>query len=233
MAAVLFDLDGTLTDAKPGIERCIRHAVQSVGGDVLYAADLTKYIGPPLRESLSELLGNPTEELVEEALRRYRERFEATGMYENGVYPGIIALLEYVGAMHWPAYVVTSKPEPYAKRIVRYFQMDGFFAQIYGSRMDGRLTRKGDLIGHVLEAESIPAAHAVFIGDRGEDIRGAQANGVDSIGVTYGYGGRQELESAGATWICNSAEAVREVLTSRFGTSAHVSGSRPVNGRLS
>jgi phosphoglycolate phosphatase len=224
MADILFDLDGTLTDAKEGIERCIRHAVQSVGGVVPYGADLTKYIGPPLRESLSELLGNPSEQLVEEALRLYRERFEATGMYENRVYPGILELLKYVGAMHWRAIVVTSKPELYAKRIARYFRMDGFFGQIYGSQMDGKLTRKEDLIGHVLKQESIPTAHAVFIGDRGEDIRGARANGIDSIGVTYGYGGPRELESAGATWLCDSAEAVREVLTNRFRTSAGVPG---------
>lgn len=219
MADILFDLDGTLTDAKEGIERCIRHAVRSVGGVVPSGADLKKYIGPPLRGSLSELLGNPTEERVEEALLRYRERFEMKGMFENKVYPGIPELLECIGAMHWRAYVVTSKPEPYAKQIIRYFRLDGFFARIYGSQMDGRLARKEELIGHVLDAESIPAAQAVFIGDRGVDIRGAQVNGVDSIGVTYGYGDRQELEGAGATWICDGAEAVLEVLLGRFGSS--------------
>ncbi|HYL81496.1 MAG TPA: HAD hydrolase-like protein [Candidatus Acidoferrum sp.] len=222
-----------MTDAKEGIERCIRHAVQSVGGDVPFGADLTKYIGPPLRESLAVLLRNPTEERLEEALRRYRQRFEATGMYENEVYPGIPELLECAGAMSWRAYVVTSKPEAYAKRIVRYFRLDGFFAGIYGSQMDGKLARKEDLIGQVLNVESIPAAHAVYIGDRDVDIRGAQANGVDSIGVTYGYGSRQELESAGATWICDSPAAVREVLAIRFGTSMDAPGSRPAKGRLS
>lgn len=233
MTNILFDLDGTLTDAREGIEGCIRHAVQSVGKDVPSGVDLTRYIGPPLRESLAELLKNPSRELVEEALRRYRERFEARGMYENKVYPGIVELLEHVGAMKWRAYVVTSKPTVYAERIVQHFRLDAFILRIYGSRMDGGLTRKEDLIWHVLKEESIPAAQAVVIGDRGEDIRGARANRVDSIGVTYGYGGRQELESAGATWICEGAEAVLEVLTIRFGTSREVPGSRQANGRLS
>jgi len=231
MANILFDLDGTLTDAKEGIEACIRHALQSVGKDVPSGVDLTRYIGPPLRESLAELMENPGRELVEEALRRYRERFEARGMYENRVYPGIVELLKQIGAMKWRAYVVTSKPTMYAERIVRHFRLDTFILHIYGSRMDGRLTRKEDLIGHVLKEESIPAAQAVVIGDRGEDIQGARANRVDSIGVTYGYGGRRELESAGATWICDSAEAVLEVLTNRFGTSAEGSGERSANGR--
>jgi phosphoglycolate phosphatase len=222
MASVLFDLDGTLTDAREGIEGCIRHAVRSVGGDIHPDADLTKYIGPPLRNSLSELLKHPSQEMVEEALRLYRERFEARGMFENSVYPGIVDLLTHIGVRPWRAYVVTSKPKLYADRIIGHFHLEAFFTRIYGSRMDGELTRKEDLIRHVLKEESIPPASAIVVGDRDEDIRGARANGADSIGVTYGYGGRQELESAGATWICDSPEAVLEVLTSRFGTSAEV-----------
>jgi phosphoglycolate phosphatase len=217
MADILFDLDGTLTDAQEGIGRCIRHAVQSVGGVVPPDVDLTKYIGPPLRGSLSELLGDPGQECVDEALRRYRERFEEKGMYENRVYPGIVELLQSVGAMHWRAYVVTSKPRLYAERIVRHFRMDSFFAQIYGSHMDGKLARKEDLIRHVLREESIPQVRAIVVGDRDEDIHGARANGVDSIGVTYGYGGRQELASAGATRICDDPQSVLKALTARFG----------------
>ena len=222
MASVLFDLDGTLTDAREGIEWCIRHAVRSVGGDVPPDVALTRYIGPPLRESLSELLNHPSQEMVEKALRRYRERFEARGMFENKVYPGIADLLTHIGVRPWRAYVVTSKPKPYADRIIGHFHLGAFFTQIYGSCMDGELSRKEDLIRHVLKEESIPATLAIIVGDRAEDIRGARANGADSIGVTYGYGGRQELESAGATWICDSPEAVLEVLTSRFGTPAGV-----------
>jgi phosphoglycolate phosphatase len=219
---ILFDLDGTLTDAREEIERCLRCALRSVGLTVPCDSDLTRFIGPPLRESFSELLGNPSEETIDEALRRYRERFEAKGMYENRVYPGIVEMLKQTVAMSWRAYVVTSKPTVYAQRIVSHFQLINFFAAVYGSQLDGRLTRKEELIRHVMEEEFIPPGQAIAVGDRSEDIRGARANGMDSIGVTYGYGSRQELENAGATWICDSPASVLEVLRTRFGNSCGI-----------
>jgi phosphoglycolate phosphatase len=223
MAIVLFDLDGTLTDAREGIERCLRHALQPAGLTLASDSDLTRFIGPPLRESLAELLGHPGEEMIAEALRRYRERFEAKGMYENRVYPGIVEMLERIVALRWRAYVVTSKPAVYAERIVSHFRLADFFAGVYGSHLDGRLARKEELVKHVMGAEAIPPGEAVAVGDRSDDVRGARANGLDSIGVTYGYGGRQELENAGATWICDNPGSVLGVLRTRFGGSSGIS----------
>ncbi len=214
---ILLDLDGTLTDAREGIIRCFRYALRSVGVTVPSDSDLTRYIGPPLCESLSGLLGDPSGERVEEALRRFRERFEAKGMYENRVYPGIVKMLEEIAVMGWRAYVVTSKATVFATRIVSHFQLGNFFAAVYGSELDGRLARKVELIRHVMEEECIAPGLAVVVGDRSEDIRGARVNGLDAIGVTYGYGSRQELESAGATWICDSPASVLQALRTRFG----------------
>jgi phosphoglycolate phosphatase len=222
VASILFDLDGTLTDAREGIERCFRYALRSVGVTVPSDSDLTRFIGPPLRESLSQLLGDPGEERIDEALRCFRERFEAKGMYENKVYPGIVEMLNQIAGMRWRAYVVTSKAAVFARRIVSHFQLMNFFTGVYGSELDGRLAKKGELIRHVMDEECIPAGQAIVVGDRSEDVRGARVNGLDSIGVTYGYGSRRELESAGATWICDSPASVLEVLRTRFGDSCGI-----------
>lgn len=222
MPVILFDLDGTLTDARSGIERCIRHAVEAVGGAIPPGFDLTRYIGPPLRDALAEILNHPSQERVEEALRRFRERFETKGMYENKVYPGIVEMLNQIVAMRWRAYVVTSKATVFARRIVSHFQLINFFSGVYGSQLDGRLARKGELIRYVMGEESISPGQAIVVGDRSEDVRGARVNGVDSIGVTYGYGSRRELEIAGATWICDSPASVLEVLRTRFGDSCGI-----------
>jgi phosphoglycolate phosphatase len=214
--SVLFDLDGTLTDPADGIEGCIRHALESLGAPVYSASRLTRCIGPPLRESFAMLLDHPGEAVVEEAVRRYRKRFEARGMYENRVYPGIPELLGEIGRMGWSAYVVTSKPRIYARKILDHFELGRFFVRVHGSEMDGRLTRKGELLAHVLVAESLVAGDAVMVGDRAEDILGAQANGIASIGVTYGYGSLEELRAAGATRICEDPASVLAALQEHY-----------------
>jgi len=216
-ACVLFDLDGTLTDPAAGIVGCIQHALRSLGAPVPPASQLTRYIGPPLRESLAVLLGQPDSATVEEAVRRYRERFEARGMYENRVYPGIPELLRHLTEMGWRAFVVTSKPTPYARRILDHFGLSGLFFGVYGSEMDGRLTRKGQLLAHVLAVESLVTEGAVMVGDRAEDIRGAREHGLACAGVAYGYGSIQELREAGACWICDDPTAVFMVLRDHFG----------------
>jgi phosphoglycolate phosphatase len=215
--SVLFDLDGTLTDPADGIVGCIQHALVSLGAALPPASQLTRYIGPPLRESFAILLGHPGDAAVEEAVGRYRERFEVRGMYENRVYPGIREVLDRIAGMGWQAYVATSKPTPYATRILDHFGLSDSFAVIHGSEMNGRLTRKQDLLAHVLAVESILPGEAVMVGDRAEDVLGARENNVASIGVTYGFGTRQELNEAGATWICDDPGALFEVLREHYG----------------
>jgi phosphoglycolate phosphatase len=216
-ASVLFDLDGTLTDPAEGIVACTQHALASLDAPVPPWSRLTRYIGPPLRESFAALLDQPGAAVVEEAVRRYRERFEASGMYENRVYPGVGELLERIAGMGWRAYVTTSKPTPYARRILDHFGLGGSFVAIYGSEMDGRLTRKEDLLAHVLSAESLTVEDTVMVGDRAEDILGVRKHRLASIGVTYGYGSVQELREAGATWICDDPSAVFIILRDHFG----------------
>jgi phosphoglycolate phosphatase len=216
MASVFFDLDGTLSDPREGITRCIQYALARLGVIPPSQSELERYIGPPLPEAFAELIGYPKEETVAEAVRLYRERFESQGIYENLLYPGIVELLDGIQDRGWSAYVVTSKPTPYAARIVDYFALGGFFVRVYGSRMDGGLMQKADLIRHVLREEGIPTSAAVMVGDRQHDVRGALANGVPVIGVTYGYGGREELREAGATWLCDDPPSVFGILLTHF-----------------
>lgn len=213
-SCVFFDLDGTLTDPQDGIVRSMQYALQQLGRAVPPAASLLKYIGPPLRASFVELLGR--EAAVEEAVRLYRARFGAIGLFENAVYPGIPQLLEAIAREGWAAYVVTSKPEVYASRIVAHFGLSAYFRAIYGSELDGRLTDKADLLAHVLAHEPVSPTHIVMVGDREHDMRGAVAHGIPALGVAYGYGSRAELTAAGARWVCDTPERVYSRLLDYF-----------------
>lgn len=214
--SVFFDLDGTLTNSRTGIINCIKYALTQIGAPVPPPSRLEKCIGIPLRDVFVDLVGSQNKDLVEKAVELYRERFEEDGMFENAVYPGIVDLLRGIRQRRWRAYVVTSKSEFYAKPVVSHFALDEFFVRVYGSELDGTRAGKGELIRYVLEQESISCSDAVMVGDRYSDVAGALSNGLVAIGVTYGYGSREELLEAGATWICDDATCVLATLAAHF-----------------
>ena len=210
---VFLDLDGTLTDSAPGITRCLAHALASLGAQVPDVAALRSCIGPPLDHSFRRLLGTDDAARIAEAIAHYRERFAASGMYENAVYAGIPENLAALRAAGRRLFVVTSKPRVYAAQIVEHFELSGFFENVYGPDEDGVLHDKADLIARVLSAESIAPETATMVGDRSHDVLGARKNGVASVGVLWGYGSRAELMSAGAGALLASPYELSAALT--------------------
>ncbi len=201
-SAVFFDLDGTLTDPKTGITRSIRYALERLGLDCPSDDELTRCIGPPLLGSLQSIVGAA---LAPIALEHYRERFSEVGWRENEVYPGIHELLRQLAESGRPLYVATSKPLVFANRIIRHFELEQYFSRIFGSELDGTRSDKVGLLRFAI-SEVDRTDHAVMVGDREHDILGAKANALGSIGVTYGYGSQQELQSAGADRVVHSPE---------------------------
>lgn len=193
--AVLFDLDGTLTDPKEGITRCMQHALAQLGWEVPATDALIPYIGPPLQETFAQLLATDDTASVGAAIAQYRDRFASTGMYENAVYPGTAAMLAGLKAAGIRLFVATSKPRVFAVKILEHFDLAQYFDGVYGSELDGRLSDKGELIAELLRAERLDPATTLMVGDRAHDIIGAQHNGVRSAAVTYGYGSAAELDS--------------------------------------
>lgn len=200
MAAVCIDLDGTLTNPELGITRCIRYAIAELGREVADDVDLRWCIGPPLQGSLERLLGNAQD--AERALVLYRERFGEVGLFENEVYAGIPEVLAALRAGGERLFVATSKPTVYAERIIDHFGLASHFEAVFGSELDGTRTDKSDLLGWIMAGQGLAAADTIMIGDRRHDVVGARNNGLRSIGVLYGFGGREELVAAGADQLC-------------------------------
>ena len=195
---LLFDLDGTLTDPFPGITKCISHALDKLYRQSPPKESLRWCIGPPLKNSFAKLLASDDDTLAEKALVFYRERFGTVGLFENEVYEGIPEVLEGLQEKGHMLYVATSKPAVYAARIIDHFGLQRYFKAIYGSELDGTRSDKTSLISHILESESITSSETVMIGDRKHDIIGAKENRVCGIGVLWGYGTKEELETSGA-----------------------------------
>ena len=206
---ILFDLDGTLTDPGLGITNSVMYALKKFNIEVEDRTSLYKFIGPPLRESYAKYYHLSDEEITR-AVAYYREYFSVKGIYENVLYDGIAELLEQIKDSGRKVVLATSKPEEFAAEILRYFHIDHYFDFVAGSTMDGTRVRKADVIAYALESHGITdLSLAVMVGDREHDILGAGEIGLDSIGVLYGYGSREELENAGATYI---AEHVADIM---------------------
>jgi phosphoglycolate phosphatase len=195
---LFFDLDGTLTDSRPGIMASMRHAMTAIGREAPADHDLLRFIGPPTHDAFPELLGSSDHELNTRTIAIYRERYAALGLFENSVYPGVAAGLAALHDAGYPLCVVTSKPEVFANRIIDHFELRQFFKHVYGSELNGERSHKGELIAHVLASEGLTGADAWMFGDRMHDIRGAKQNAVRVAGVLWGYGSRDELAEAGA-----------------------------------
>jgi phosphoglycolate phosphatase len=200
MRTIFFDLDGTLTDPKPGITRSIQYALDRLGQVVPHEDELTWCIGPPLHASLKKLTGS--DELADRALLLYRERFSDIGLFENEAYSGIEDTLSALAATTQRMFVATSKPAVYATRIVDHFGLNRHFERVFGSELDGTRVDKRDLLRYALDVAKVDPQTAIMIGDRSHDMVGARTNGMTAIGVTYGYGSEDELRSAGAHHIC-------------------------------
>jgi phosphoglycolate phosphatase len=208
--ALLFDLDGTLTDPRPGIVGCLRHALDRLGQPCPDEDVLTACIGPPLRDSFATLLDTRDGALIEEATRLYRERFSVVGLFENRVYDGVPEMLERLRGGR--LLVATSKMAEFAERIVTHFDLASYFSGVYGAEPGGRFDDKAELIAHLLHREQLAPGAAIMIGDRAFDVVAARANGLRAVGVLWGYGSERELREAGAERLCGKPAELPTVL---------------------
>ncbi len=209
---ILFDLDGTLTDPAVGITNSVAYALEKFGITVEDKMELCKFIGPPLLDAFSEYYGFSREESLK-ALEYYREYFRSVGIFENKLYPGTAELLASLKSSGKRIILATSKPEKFAKIILEHFKIDSYFDFVAGASMDETRSKKSDVIAYALEECSIrDLDDVVMVGDREHDVLGAGVFGIDSIGVLYGYGCREELSAAGATYIVNELKEILDIV---------------------
>jgi phosphoglycolate phosphatase len=196
--AVLLDLDGTLSDSRPGIADSFRFTLGELGHDPAQAGDVTWAVGPPIKVSLTRLLALYGDTRVEQALTIYRARYSAVGLYDCAVYPGVVGMLDGLRDAGFTMCIATSKRRDFAERVIDFLALRGYVRGVYGAEPAGGLDRKQDLLAHILNVEHFEAASCTMLGDRLHDIEAAKANAIRSIGALWGYGGRDELEHAGA-----------------------------------
>jgi len=209
---IFFDLDGTLTDSKEGIENCYHYAFQRLNRVYPAEIKMNDLIGLPLRIAFRKLLRSDDEILIERAVVIFRERFSAVGLFENKVYPGIPEILSSLHQDCYRLYVVTSKMKIYADRIVDHFQLSPWFNGIFGAELEGRFDNKAELIEFILSDRNLAAEETAMIGDRKEDIEAGKINLIRTIGVTYGYGTKEEIIGSAPDYICASPSDIQKTI---------------------
>lgn len=212
---LLFDLDGTLTDPKEGITKAVQYALKHYGIQVDDLNSLCPFIGPPLKDSFQKYYDFP-EAQAKEAIQVYREYFSVKGWSQNKVFPGIPEMLGELKAAGKKLYLATSKPEVFAKQILEHFGLTSYFEFIGGADLEETRVRKGDVIGYVLENCGLfdKKEKILMVGDREHDVLGAREQGIECVGVLFGYGDRAEMEACHAAYIAESINELRKMLLS-------------------
>ncbi|HXC16615.1 MAG TPA: HAD hydrolase-like protein [Holophagaceae bacterium] len=200
---ILFDLDGTIVDPLLGITNCVRRVCREMDLVAPEQAVIRGWIGFGMLESLGQIKGLEDPARLEEALDRYWEAYREDGVFEHELYPGVTNLLHRLKRQGHRVYVVSAKPGVFARRIAYQFDLNLIFDDIFGAELKGRWQPKTDVLAR-LRAQGTIWPGGILIGDRGDDMRAAKTHGLHAVGVTYGYGSREELISGGAEALVDS-----------------------------
>jgi phosphoglycolate phosphatase len=209
---VIFDLDGTLIDSRPGVLAGIRHALARLGHDLPSHVPLDWAIGPPPEHVMARLLKPLGDDRIAEAVSHYHDHYGNVGLFFARPYDGISKLLLSMRRAGQSLFVGTFKHAPLATAVLEHFCLAEHFAGIYAAETDGRFSSNTDLIRHILHERGLDPTTTVVVGDREHDVISAHANGVGVISVTYGYGSVAELRAAGADVLCNTPSRLRELV---------------------
>ena len=208
--AVLFDLDGTINDSGPGIMNSVRYALDQMGFPSLKEETLRRFVGPSLVYSFKTFSGME-EEQAWKAVEVYRECYHAGECYNLNIYDGMKELLEELNRAGIRCAVVTSKPQDMSEQILEHFDMTKYFELVAGPDPDDPSNQKSVLIARALRGLNLSAEDVVMVGDTRFDIIGAKEAGCRSIGVTYGYGTKEELVESGADYLVDSPAEIRYI----------------------
>ena len=208
---ILFDLDGTLTNPKEGITKCVQYALKYFGIE-RECDELISFIGPPLKEQFMQYASLTAEEAVK-AVEIYRERFAPIGIFENEIYDGILSMLESLKNQGKTLAIATSKPTVFAEKISHKYGIEPYLALLEGSELDGRNTDKALVIKNAMEKLGATKENTIMVGDREHDVIGARKNGIDCIGVSYGYAKDGEIEESGALKIAHTPNELLKILS--------------------
>jgi phosphoglycolate phosphatase len=209
---IAFDLDGTLTNPERGLIASFVYALGKMGVDYGEKEELKRFIGPPIYEEWQRVFGFTPEE-SSKALLIFREYYSVYGWWDNEMYPGVPEMLRALCESGKKIILATSKPEVFARKILDLFDIAKYFDYVGGADTDKTRDKKHEVLAYSMASLGVTdTSRVILVGDRVYDAEGARACGVDSLGVLYGHGSREEIENSGFNYICESVEDIAKTL---------------------
>jgi phosphoglycolate phosphatase len=196
LPALIFDLDGTITDSKPGIVGCLSKVIEAC--KISYSGSLGRFVGPPVEEWTVELMPGASEEARAALARDYRVCYDREGWKNNSVFSGVREMLTLLHKQGFPLYICTSKQQHFAVRILEAFELAVLFTAIYGDKAEFANHGKAGLLASLLREHAIQKDSVWMIGDRIYDFQAARANQIRCLAAGWGYGSAGEYAQADA-----------------------------------
>ena len=209
---VFFDLDGTITEPSEGITNSAKYALEKFGVHVKSTAELLPFIGPPLQDSFQEFYGFDLHTSMR-AVKLYRKHYKDHGIYQCSLYDNIEELFIKLKERGYKLAIATSKPEKYAEKILKHFNLDKYFDFIAGATFSAIRCKKSEVIKHALDNLNITdSSKVIMVGDRKHDVLGAKEHNIETIGVLYGFGSIEEFEEVNCKYVVSKALDILEIL---------------------
>ena len=210
-STVAFDLDGTLTDPEAGLTSAFAYGLSKMGIEYGDKKNLRRFIGPPLKAEFMSVYGFSDSE-AEECVRLFREYFSVYGWWDNKLYDGVPEMLKALKNRDKKIILATSKPENFAIKILKLFDIEKYFDFIGGATLDHTRVEKSAVLSYSLDSVNAERERAILVGDRIFDAEGARECRIDSLGVIYGHGSREEIEEAGFTYTAEKVSDIAKIL---------------------
>lgn len=209
---ILFDLDGTLTDPREGITKSVQYALSKMGIEEPDLTALEHFIGPPLYDEFRRCYDFDDTQ-AKQAVAAYRERFSVHGWKENILFDGVPTMLKTLREAGKTLAIASSKPTLFVEKILELFEIAPYFDVVSGATLDGSISTKAQVVEQALAMLSVrDRKDVVLVGDRMHDVEGARSCDIDCVGVTFGFGGLQELQQAGAKYIVQDFVELMQLL---------------------
>ena len=217
---ILFDLDGTITDSANGITNAVKYGIKKMSDiypelNIVLPEDdiLRKFIGPPLDISFKKYIYDNQDKAME-FIKYYREDYNGNdGLFNCTLYDGIYDLIKTLYNNNFNTYLATAKPLESAVRIIKHFDLDKYFTNMYGAILGGAIKNKLDVLKEASLKENFNKNETIMIGDRIDDIEASKNMGFDSIAVKYGFGNDEEFRNA--TYIVNNTKEILDTIITK------------------
>lgn len=212
---IFFDFDGTLVNTEEGIVNGVHFAFDKAGVARVSDAEISKLIGLPIANMFEIFFDTKDETRVADGVKWFREYYARQGVFESRLYDGTKDMLQQLKDSGFVLDVVSSKPAKFIEMLLSRLEISQFFTNVSGTGLSVRDLTKSERMKNFIDDFGLNTQGTIMVGDSIQDVIAANSNDVRCIGVTYGFGTKEDLLGTGAWKLASSPLEVAEIIISQ------------------